>query len=133
MSGHRLIALAKKSDPRGNLFIAEKDKLPFTVKRIFILSDVQPGAGRGGHAHRAQHQFLFMAAGHARVTVDNGQGPETVILNGPGEGLYAPPMLWLELSDFSAGAVCVVGASDAYDEADYIRDFDAFLRLGGGV
>lgn len=131
MVSHRLIALAKKADRRGNLFVAEKDHLPFTVKRIFVLSDMPLGAERGGHAHRAQHQFLFMAVGSARVRVNNGLGRETVMLNGPGEGLYAAPMLWLDLGDFSAGAVCVVGASDVYDEADYIRDFDEFCRLSG--
>lgn len=124
---HKIVSLPVIADPRGKLTFAQAgDHLPFVPKRIFYLYDVAPGAKRGGHAHIAQHQFLIVPAGRCRVTVDDGRTRQDVALENPAQGLYVPPMLWLDLDNFSPGAVCLVLTSDVYDEADYIRDMAQF-------
>jgi len=130
---HRLIELPERADARGALtFAQEGDHIPFPVKRFFAIYGVTEGASRGAHAHRAQHQFLVMLAGRSVVTVDNGADRTAVALDRPNLALYAPPMLWLELDKFSAGAVCMVLTSDVYSESDYIRDRAEFVRLADG-
>lgn len=127
---HRLIELPARGDARGALTFAQQgDHFPFQAKRFFALYSLPPGANRGGHAHRAQHQFLVMLAGSVIVTVDDGATRTPVLLDRPNLALHAPPMLWLDLQEFSQGAICMVLASDVYDEADYIRDRAEFLKL----
>jgi dTDP-4-dehydrorhamnose 3,5-epimerase-like enzyme len=129
-SKHDLIELPERLDARGALtFAQEGDHIPFAVKRFFALHGVTEGTSRGGHAHRAQHQFLVMLSGKATVTVDNGIARAPVLLDRPNLALYVPPMLWLELEGFSTGAICMVLASDIYQESDYVRDRAEFLRL----
>lgn len=119
-------------DARGPLIFAQQDDhVPFPIKRFFVIHHVAPGGTRGAHAHRAQHQFLVMLAGKAAVTVDDGIIRSRIVLDRATQALYAPPLLWLELSDFSPDAVCMVLASGAYSESDYIRDRAEFLRLAG--
>lgn len=133
-SKHRLIELPQRADTRGALTFAQQgDHIPFAVKRFFAIYSVTEGAGRGAHAHRAQHQFLVMLAGNAAVTVDDGTTRMQVVLDRPSLALHAPPMLWLELENFSADAICMVLASDVYSESDYIRDRLEFLRLANGT
>jgi uncharacterized RmlC-like cupin family protein len=125
-----MIELSERADARGALTFAQQgDHIPFAVKRFFAIYGVAEGAGRGAHAHRTQHQFLVMLSGKAVVTVDNGAARTAVTLDRPNLALYAPPMLWLELNRFSAGAVCMVLTSDIFSEGDYIRDRAEFLRL----
>jgi hypothetical protein len=127
---YRLIELPERADPRGALTFGQHgDHIPFPVKRFFALYGVAPGATRGGHAHRAQHQLLVMLAGAATITVDDGKTRTPVRLDRPNLALHAPPMLWLDLDSFSPGAVCLVLTSDVYAEADYIRDRAEFLQL----
>ena len=129
---HRLIELPERADARGKLIFAQQDdQIPFPVKRFFVLFDVAPRASRGGHAHRAQHQLLVATSGAVTVAVDNGHKREDVYLDRPNLALYAPPMLWLDLRDFSAGASVLVLASDVYAESDYVRDWREFNRLTG--
>jgi oxalate decarboxylase/phosphoglucose isomerase-like protein (cupin superfamily) len=130
-SHHSLLELPQRRDARGALTFAQGPNLPFIVQRLFVLYYLTPGAERGGHAHRQQHQLLFMMHGSARVAIENGRGRESVLLDRPSLALYAPPMLWLELSDFSPGATCAVLSSGAYDEVDYIRDYAEFGKLAG--
>jgi hypothetical protein len=131
---HRLIELPVRGDARGGLTFAQQgDHFPFPVKRFFALYGLPPGASRGGHAHRGQHQFLVMLAGAATITVDDGATRTPVMLDRPTLALHTPPMLWLELDGFSDGAICMVLASDVYDEADYIRDRAEFLKLTKAV
>jgi dTDP-4-dehydrorhamnose 3,5-epimerase-like enzyme len=131
---HRLIELPEFSDARGALtFAQEGEHVPFSVKRFFALYGLRAGAQRGGHAHRLQHQFLVMLAGAATVTLDDGQSRRQVRLDRPNLGLHVPPMLWLELGDFSEDAVCMVLASDLYFESDYIRDRAEFVKLAKAV
>src|SRR6185312_16425208 len=125
---YRLIELPERADARGALIFAQEgDHIPFPVKRFFALYRVAPGASRGGHAHRAQHQLLAMLAGAATVIVDDGKTRTPLRLDRPSLALHAPPMLWLDLEDFSADAVCMVLTSDVYSESDYIRDRAEFL------
>lgn len=130
---HHLIELPQHADARGFLtFAQENDQIPFPVKRFFALHDVAPGATRGAHAHREQHQLFVMLSGAATLIMDDGSGQMTMRLDRPNLALHAPPMLWVLLQDFTAGAVCMVLTSDVYREADYIRDWGEFLRLAGG-
>lgn len=123
----RHITIPKIADVRGNLSVIEKDTLPFTAKRVYYLYDVPSGSHRGGHAHKVLLQFLIAVCGSFNVVLHDGTTKKTVTLNRPDEGLLIPNGIWRELDNFSSGAVCLVLASEAFDEADYIRDFNAFL------
>ena len=114
----KIINLTKIVDPRGNLTVAEQMKdVPFDIKRAYWVYDVPGGESRGGHAHkRLQH---------------NGHEKKTVLLNHPWQGLLIDTNTWRTLDDFSSGAVCLVLASELYDEDDYIYDYDEFLEYIG--
>jgi dTDP-4-dehydrorhamnose 3,5-epimerase-like enzyme len=121
------ITLPELRDPRGNLVFAEEQRhVPFAVKRMFAIYGVPPGVARGGHAHRAQQQLLLMLAGECTVVVDDGLCRVEERLETPTAALHVPAGLWLELKDFSSGAICLVLASGPYDEGDYIRDYSEF-------
>ena len=126
-----LIELDKHhSDRQGNLSVVENGlTVPFAVKRAFYLYDVPGGESRGGHAHKELYQFIVAASGSFSVTVDDGITKRTFLLNRPYQGLLVTPGIWNSLNDFSSGAVCLVLTSDLYDEDDYIRNYDEFLRL----
>ncbi len=122
--------LPKRSDVRGNLtFIEAERHVPFEVKRVFYLYDVPTAAGRGAHAHRELHQFLVCLSGSFDVEMDDGTRQRTIHLNRPWLGLHVPPMIWASEVNFDPGSVCLVLTSDYFDEADYIRDYNAFLSL----
>lgn len=125
----QIIQLPKITDPRGNLTFMESDKhVPFAIKRIFYLYDVPTGADRGAHAHRALHQFLICLSGGFDVTLDDGKNKKVVHLNRPWMGLHIPPMVWAAEVNFDPGSVCLVMASEYYDEFDYIRNYSEFLE-----
>jgi dTDP-4-dehydrorhamnose 3,5-epimerase-like enzyme len=127
---HRLVSLPVIRDARGALGFAQAGaQIPFEPRRVFYLYSVAAGASRGGHAHRAQHQFLIQLAGRCRVTVTDGSARHEIALENDAQGLYLPPMLWLDLDNFTPDAVCLVLASGVYDESDYIRDMAEFRRL----
>ncbi len=122
------INLPKISDPRGNLtFIEAGRHIPFDIRRVYYLYDVPGGAERGGHAHKDLHQLIIAMSGSFDIHLDDGFEKKTVHLNRSYSGLYVCPMIWREIDNFSSGAVCMVLASDFYDESDYYRDYDAFL------
>lgn len=128
----KLAELPVVHDPQGNLtFIEQKRHVPFEIARVYHTYDVPGGARRGGHAHRACEEMLVAMSGSFEVSVDDGSERKAFRLNRSYIGLYLPPMIWRDLSDFSSGSVCMVLASDYYDEADYIRDYDEFLRAVG--
>ena len=130
----RIVELPRIPDPRGNLTFVEGGRhVPFDVKRVYYLYDVPGGASRGGHGHKALHQLVIAMAGSFDIILDNGTDAERFSLNRSYYGLYIPPMTWRELDNFSSGAVCLVLASEVYDEADYYRDYDAFLKDAGRV
>lgn len=117
------------SDRKGNITVVEnKEDIPFEVRRTYYLYDVPGGESRGGHAHRELSQLIIAAIGSFTVTLDDGKVKRTFVLNRPYQGLYIVPGIWRTLDDFSTGAVCLVLASHGYDEADYIRDYDEFIK-----
>lgn len=125
----RLIDLPKITDPRGNLTFAEAaSRVPFDIKRVYWVYDVPAGESRGGHAHKKLRQLVVALSGSFHVTMDNGRERQTVLLNHPWQGLLIETNTWRTLDDFSSGAVCMVLASEHYDEDDYIYDYDEFLK-----
>lgn len=119
----RLLEFPKITDPRGNLTFLEGERhVPFAIKRVYYLYDVPGGAERGGHAHLDLHQVIIAMSGSFDVVLDDGRGKRRFHLNRSYYGLYVCPMIWRELDNFSSGSVCLVLASNTYDEADYIRD-----------
>lgn len=122
-----LIQIPTIEDTRGNLAVIQTDAIPFEFKRIYYLFDVPSSAFRGGHSHKNQHEVIIALSGSFTVTVNDGKEKSSFLLNKPNIGLYLPTGIWRELENFSSGAVCLVLASDIFDEADYIRDFDQFL------
>ena len=130
----RWIDLPKISDPRGNLtFIEESRHVPFEIRRVYYLYDTPAGAMRGGHAHKELHQVIIALAGSFDAILNDGHAQRRFHLNRPYQGLYICPMIWRELDNFSAGSVCLVLASNLYDEADYFRHYEVFLDFIRGV
>lgn len=123
-----IIKIPKIEDPRGNLSVIQENILPFSFKRIYYLYDVPSGAERGGHSHKAQKEFLIALSGSFKVILNDGKEIRTVTLNKPNQGLLIHEGIWRELNDFSSGSVCLVVASDVFDEDDYIREFDDFIK-----
>ena len=125
----KIIELPKIGDPRGNLtFIEAGRHVPFEISRVYYLYDVPGGAERGGHAHKGLHQLIVAMSGSFDVILDDGSKKRRFHLNRSYYGLYVCPMIWRELDNFSSGSVCMVLASNYYDEADYFRDYDQFVR-----
>jgi hypothetical protein len=125
----RFIELPQVHDPRGDLtFIEGGVHIPFGIARVYYLYNVPVDAERGGHAHKELQQVLFALSGSFRVTVDDGKSRSEYWLRDPRKGLYISRMIWREMDCFSQGAVCMVLASHRYDESDYFRDYQAFLR-----
>lgn len=128
----RLIELPKIQDSRGNLsFVEGGNHIPFDFKRVYYLYDVPAGSTRGGHAHKALKQFMICLSGTFDVILDDGLHQKRIQLNRPFQGLYICPMIWRELENFSTNAVCLVLASELYEESDYIRDIGDFRMAVG--
>ncbi len=129
VSDCKIIELPKIADPRGNLtFIESSRHIPFDIKRVYHLYDVPGGAERGAHGHRKLQQFIVAMSGSFDVLLDDGLKTKRVQLNRSYYGLYVCPMMWRDITNFSSGAVCMVLASEYYDEKDYYRDYDQFLQ-----
>jgi hypothetical protein len=125
----RIIDFPRINDPRGNLtFIEGCRHIPYEIKRVYFLYDVPGGAERGGHAHKAQQQLIIAMSGSFDVILNDGAEQKRFHLNRSYFGLYVCPMIWRELDNFSSGSVCMVLASNLYDEADYYRDYQTFLK-----
>lgn len=129
VGGCRLIDLPKIHDERGNLSFLEGGRhIPFEIKRVYFLYDVPGGAMRAGHSHKTLHQFLIAMSGSFDVLVDDGIQRRKFHLNRSYYGLYIPPMIWGEIDNFSSGSVCMALVSDFFDESDYYRDYQEFLK-----
>ena len=124
----QLIDLPKIADQRGNLtFVEGGHHIPFDIARVYYLYDVPGGAERGGHPHRELNQLIVAMSGSFDVVLDDGLEKRRIHLNRSYQGLLVVPMLWRELDNFSSGSVCMVLASNKYDEADYYRDYQEYL------
>lgn len=127
-----IIHLPKIYDRAGSITPVQNNiEVPFAVKRIFYLYDIPGGESRGAHAHRSLEQFVIAASGSFDITIDDGRNKKTVQLNRPYMGLHIKPLIWDYMSNFSSGAIVLVLASDFYDAADYIRDYDTFKQIKG--
>lgn len=116
------------SDRKGDLSVVTNNvDVPFSVKRVYYLYDVPGGESRGSHAHKKLEQLIVAASGSFLVTLDDSTRKQTFFLNHPYQALYVCPGIWRELNDFSSGSVCLVLASDNYDENDYIRKYNEFI------
>ena len=125
----RVIDLPQIHDPRGNLtFIESERHVPFEIKRIFYLYDVPGGATRAGHALKTCQQFLIATSGSFDVTVDDGTSRRVTQLNRSHYGVLIPPMIWREVGNFSSNSICMVLASEFYDEQGYYREYDEFVN-----
>jgi len=122
-----ILPLNKIHNRAGNITIVEgNDNIPFMAKRIYYLYDIPGGGRRGGHAHKGLYQLIVAASGSFDVLLDDGINKKIVTLNRPDYGLLVVPGIWRELFEFSSGSVCLVLASEKYDEADYIRKYNSF-------
>ena len=116
------------SDRKGNLSVVQNSReIPFQIRRSYYLYDVPGGEARGSHAHKQLEQLIIAASGSFMVTLDDSKKKRTFFLNRPYQGLYVCPGIWRDLGDCSSGSVCLVLASEGYDEADYLRDYEDFL------
>jgi dTDP-4-dehydrorhamnose 3,5-epimerase-like enzyme len=123
----KTIAIPVIEDSRGNLGFIQNDILTFDFKRVYYLFDVPSSAFRGGHSHIEQQEVLIALSGSFEVVLDDGFEKKTVSLNKPSLGLLIPSGIWRELQNFSSGSVCLVLASDVFEESDYIRSYPQFL------
>ena len=124
-----IIHLPKINNRAGNITAVENNiNIPFDVQRVYYLYDIPGGEGRGGHAHKELQQFIVAVSGAFDVLLDDGVNKKVIHLDRPFIGLHIVPGIWRELLNFSSGSVCLVMASHKYDEKDYIRDYDEFLK-----
>ena len=126
----KMFTFPPHGDDRGQLVAIEEGiDLPFDVRRVYYIYDTLPGVRRGFHAHLQLEQILLCVNGSCKIHLDDGYETAEVVLDKPNEGLYISNNMWREMYDFSQGAVLLVLASVHYDEADYIRNYDAFLEM----
>jgi hypothetical protein len=122
-----IFPLNKIHNRAGNITIVEGNKnVPFDVKRVYYLYDIPGGEDRGGHAHKELRQLIVAASGSFNVLLDDGLNKKVVTLNRPDYGLLVVPGIWRELMEFSSGAICLVLASEIYQESDYLRTYESF-------
>ena len=125
-----LVDFSKVDNEMGSITVLENGKnTPFDVKRVYYLYDIPGGEERGGHAHYELQQFIIAASGSFDVILDDGENSKTVTLNRPNIGLHIVPGLWRKLNNFSSGSISLVLASHKYDEKDYIRNYNKYLKF----
>ena len=125
----QLVDIPQRGDARGSLSVAELGgALPFTVRRVYWIQGTKPDVSRGFHAHKKLRQLCVCVAGSVRLSLFNGHREESVVLDSHAKGLLIGPGLWREMHDFSPDCVLMVFADAEYDEADYIRDREQFIR-----
>lgn len=128
-----ILAFEEHGDARGTLVALEQGRnIPFEIKRCYYMYDTVQGVRRGFHAHKHLKQVLVCVKGQCKVLLDDGKEQEHVLLDSPNRGLYIESNIWREMYDFSEDAVLMVLASELYDESDYIRDYQEFLKYVGG-
>lgn len=126
----KLIQLPKIMDTRGNLsFIDGKGHIPFKIERTYLIYDVPGGEIRGGHAYKHLQEFIVALSGSFDVVLDDGINKRTYSLNRSYYGLYVPKMIWRELENFSTNSLCMILASEKYNEEDYFRNYPEFKKM----
>ena len=132
-SKYEILDLKEYGDERGNLVVAEGDgmDIPFDIKRVFYMYGSDPDIIRGQHANRQTEFVLINVSGSSKVLVDDGRSREVIVLDKPRMGLHMGPMIWKEMYDFSADSVLLVLASEHYQEQEYIRDYQEFIKEAG--
>lgn len=124
-----VIELPKIQNRAGNITpVTNSCEIPFDVKRVFYIYDIPGGEDRGAHAHKECHQFLVAASGSFEIELNDGITKRTIMLNRPYFGLHIPPGIWAAEKGFSSGAICLVLTSHKYDEFDYIRNYNDYLK-----
>ena len=124
-----MVKLPNVENPLGSLGILEGPELvPFDIRRVYFIHSVPEGAVRGSHAHKELNQVIFAASGSLDLILDDGKSKYEFELNNASKAVQVPPGFWRTLKNFSTNAVCVVLASHLFDESDYIRDYDEFLK-----
>lgn len=124
------IDLPKIIDERGNLsFIEAPRNIPFEIKRVYWIYDVPGGEKRGGHAYKNLYELIIAISGSFDVTIDTGKEIKKITLNRSYKGVYIPKMVWRSLDNFSTNSLCLILASNAFDQEDYIRDYNDFKSL----
>ena len=130
VSDCKIVDLSKVHNDAGNITVLENNKnIPFDIKRIYYLYDVPMGADRGGHGHYKLQQYIVAASGSFTFVLDDGVSKEKFFLNDPSKALHILPGIWREIEDFSSGSICLVLASHEYDESDYIRNYNEYLKF----
>lgn len=125
-----VIHLPKINFRAGNITpVTNSVEIPFDIKRVFYLYDIPGGEDRGAHAHKKCHQFLVAASGSFEILLDDGSTKRIMQLNRPYFGVHIPPLIWASEINFSSGSICIVLASEPYDEVDYIREYNEYLQI----
>jgi dTDP-4-dehydrorhamnose 3,5-epimerase-like enzyme len=126
---YRFIDFEIKGDCRGSLITLENNStIPFNIKRVYYLFNTKKGVRRGFHAHKKLEQIIISISGSCKIFLDNGLHREVVLLNRPDRGLFLKSLIWREIYDFSKDCILLVLANEYYDESDYIRDYNEFLK-----
>ncbi|MFK3871731.1 sugar 3,4-ketoisomerase [Pseudoalteromonas rhizosphaerae] len=129
MSLIKLINLPPLGDERGSLVSLESNKsIPFDIKRVYYIFGTKSGVARGFHAHKKLKQVAVCVTGKCRMTLDDGIQRKEEWLDSATKGILIEDMIWREMHDFSDDCVLLVLASEHYDESDYIRNYDEFLK-----
>ena len=122
----QLIEIPKITDVKGNLSFIEKGIIPFDIKRVYYLYDIPSNAERHGHAHKKLNQFIIALSGSFEIVLKDGINERIITLNKPNQGMLLPPGIWREIQNFSAGSVCLIIASENFEESDYVRNYKEF-------
>jgi len=124
----KIIELPKIIDERGNLSFIESKHIPFEIKRVYWIYDVPGGEVRGGHAYRVQKELIVALSGSLDILIDNGNNSKTYTLNRSYYGLYVPNGIWRQMLNFSTNSLALVLSSTQYNENDYIRDYNEYIK-----
>lgn len=126
---YQIINFQPKGDDRGSLVVIEgNENIPFEIKRVYYIFNTEQDVIRGKHSHKKLKQIIFCPSGSCDFILDDGKTKEIVTLNDPNKGLYIKSNIWREFTNFSKDCIIIVLASEHYDESDYIRDYETFIK-----